>query len=145
MLSARPAFPLTTSSQERWRALNEIDAGCMENLTYEEISEKYPEEFAARDQNKLTYRYRSGESYQDLVARLEPVMMELERQGNVLLVAHQAVLRCIMGYFLDRPVEDLPYIKVPLHTLIKLTPQAYGCEAEFIRYLGQVSQLMNGI
>ena len=34
--------------------------------------------------------------------RLEPVMMELERQGNVLLVAHQAVLRCIMGYFLDR-------------------------------------------
>ena len=33
-----------------------------------------------------------------------------------------------------RPLEDLPYIKVPLHTLIKLTPQAYGCEAEFIRY-----------
>ena len=32
-----------------------------------------------------------------------------------------------------RPLEDLPYIKVPLHTLIKLTPQAYGCEAEFIR------------
>jgi broad specificity phosphatase PhoE len=29
-------------------------------------------------------------------------MMELERRGNVLLVAHQAVLRCIMGYFLDR-------------------------------------------
>ena len=27
---------------------------------------------------------------QDLVARLEPVMMELERQGNVLLVGHQA-------------------------------------------------------
>ena len=117
----------------------------MENLTYEEISEKYPEEFAARDQNKLTYRYPSGESYQDLVARLEPIMMELERQGNLVLVAHQAVLRCIMGYFLDRPVEDLPYIKVPLHTLIKLTPQAYGCETEFIRYLGQVSQLMNGI
>lgn len=120
--------------QERWRALNEIDAGVMEDLTYEEIAERHPEEFAARDQNKLAYRYPSGESYQDLVARLEPVMMELERQGNVLLVAHQAVLRCIMGYFLDRPLEDLPYIKVPLHTLIKLTPQAYGCEAEFIRF-----------
>ena len=34
----------------------------------------------------------------------------------------------------SRPLEDLPYIKVPLHTLIKLTPQAYGCEAEFIRW-----------
>ena len=38
--------------------------------------------------------------------RLEPVMMELERQGNVCLVAHQAVLRCIMGYFLDRLLMD---------------------------------------
>ena len=28
--------------------------------------------------------------FQDLVARLEPFMMELERQGNVLLVGHQA-------------------------------------------------------
>jgi len=120
--------------QERWKALNEIDAGEMENLTYEEIEANFPEEFKARDLNKLTYRYPGGESYQDLVARLEPVMMELERQGNVLLVAHQAVLRCILGYFLDKRIEDLPYIKVPLHTLIKLTPQAYGCEAEFIRF-----------
>merc|ERR550517_2324395 len=75
----------------------------MEDLTYEDIEEKYPEEYAAREVNKLTYRYPSGESYQDLVARLEPVMMELERQGNVLLVGHQAVLRCIMAYFLDKP------------------------------------------
>lgn len=120
--------------QERWRALNEIDGGDMENMTYKEIADQYPEEFEDRAQNKFTYRYPSGESYQDLVARLEPVMMELERQGNVLLVAHQAVLRCILGYFLDRPLENLPYIHVPLHTLIKLTPQAYGCETEFISF-----------
>ena len=50
--------------QERWRALNEIDAGCMEHLTYEDIEEKYPEEYAAREVSKLTYRYPSGESYQ---------------------------------------------------------------------------------
>ena len=50
--------------QERWRALNEIDAGCMEHLTYEDIEDKYPEEYAAREVNKLTYRYPSGESYQ---------------------------------------------------------------------------------
>ena len=65
--------------QERWKALNEIDAGSCEELTYEEIADKFPEEFAARDMNKLTYRYPGGESYEDLVARLEPVIMELER------------------------------------------------------------------
>ena len=41
-----------------------LDAGVMEGLTYEEISERFPEEFAARDNNKLIYRYPSGESYQ---------------------------------------------------------------------------------
>ena len=36
----------------------------MEHLTYEDIEEKYPEEYAAREASKLTYRYPSGESYQ---------------------------------------------------------------------------------
>lgn len=30
-------------------------------MTYEEISEKYPEEFALRDQDKFHYRYPKGE------------------------------------------------------------------------------------
>lgn len=76
--------------------------GICEEMTYEEIAEKYPTDFAARDQNKFSYRYPRGESYEDLVARLEPVIMELERQGNVLVVSHQAVLRCLLAYFLDK-------------------------------------------
>lgn len=28
--------------------------------------------------------------------------------------------------------DDLPYTKVPLHTVIKLTPMAYGCFMECI-------------
>jgi len=119
--------------QERWKALNEIDAGSCEDMTYDEIAERFPAEFAARDLNKLTYRYPGGESYEDLVARLEPVIMELERQGNVVLIGHQAVLRCILAYFMEKPLSELPYIHVPLHTLIKITPVAYGCEVEHIR------------
>ncbi|XP_068988917.1 6-phosphofructo-2-kinase/fructose-2,6-bisphosphatase isoform X1 [Bombus flavifrons] len=119
--------------QERWKALNEIDAGICEEMTYEEIAEKYPTDFAARDQNKFSYRYPRGESYEDLVARLEPVIMELERQGNVLVVSHQAVLRCLFAYFLDKSADELPYLQVPLHTIIKLTPVAYGCKVEHIR------------
>ncbi|KAI7694724.1 6-phosphofructo-2-kinase/fructose-2, 6-bisphosphatase [Sarcoptes scabiei] len=124
---------LIQAPQERWKALNEIDAGICEEMTYEEIQNKYPEEFALRDQDKFHYRYPKGESYEDLVARLEPVIMELERQENVLVVAHQAVIRCLLAYFLDKPQEKLPYLKVPLHTIIKLTPVAYGCEVEEIK------------
>lgn len=119
--------------QERWKALNEIDAGHCEEMSYEQIKEKFPEEFKARDLNKFAYRYPRGESYEDLVARLEPVIMELERQGNVLVVSHQAVLRCLFAYFLDKSADELPYLFVPLHTVIKLTPVAYGCKVEHIK------------
>jgi len=118
--------------KEQWKALNEINAGICEGLTYREIAERYPDEFAARDQSKFYYRYPGGESYQDLVARLEPVIMELERAENVLVICHQAVARCILAYFVDTDAEELPYTKVPLHTVIKLTPMAYGCLMECI-------------
>ena len=29
-------------------------------------------------------------------------------------------------------VEELPYLEVPLHTVIKLTPVAYGCKVDYI-------------
>ena len=120
--------------QERWKALNEIDAGICEGLTYKEIQEKYPLDFAAREKSKLTYRYPMGESYKDLISRLEAVIMELERQGNVVIVGHQAVLRCLLCYFQDMSLEELPYVEVPLHTLMKLTFKAYGCEIELIPF-----------
>lgn len=117
---------------EQWKALNEIDAGVCEEMTYEEIQEHFPEEFALRDQDKYRYRYPKGESYEDLVQRLEPVIMELERQENVLVICHQAVMRCLLAYFLDKSAERLPYLKCPLHTVLKLTPVAYGCKVESI-------------
>ncbi|KAM6977605.1 6-phosphofructo-2-kinase/fructose-2,6-bisphosphatase 2-like [Aplochiton taeniatus] len=115
---------------EQWKILNEIDAGVCEDMTYETIEKTYPDEFALRDLDKYHYRYPGGESYQDLVQRLEPVIMELERQGNVLVICHQAVMRCLLAYFLDKGADDLPYMKCPLHTVLKLTPVAYGCKVD---------------
>lgn len=117
---------------EQWKSLNEIDAGICEGMTYEEIAAKFPEEFSMRDQDKYHYRYPGGESYQDLVQRIEPVIMELERQESVLVVCHQAVMRCVLAYFLDKTSDELPYLKVLLHTVIKLSPMAYGCKVEYI-------------
>ncbi|KAG9040861.1 Fructose-2,6-bisphosphatase [Tulasnella sp. UAMH 9824] len=113
-----------------WKSLDELDAGVCDGMTYEEIEEHYPEDFANRDEDKFNYRYRGGESYRDVVVRLEPVIMELERQENVLVIGHQAIVRCLYAYFHNISQEDLPYINIPLHTVIKLTPKAYGCDEE---------------
>lgn len=118
-----------TPNPIRWRALDEIDAGMCDGMTYAEIKEKMPDEYAARKADKFHYRYPRGESYDDVIQRLDPVIIELERQRQpVLVIAHQAILRAIYGYFMDRPPEEIPHIEVPLHTVIQLTPNAYGCE-----------------
>ncbi|KAK4690624.1 hypothetical protein P7C71_g6209, partial [Lecanoromycetidae sp. Uapishka_2] len=113
-----------------WKALDELDSGVCDGLTYAEIAERYPEDFKARDDDKYNYRYRGGESYRDVVIRLEPIIMELERSENIIIVTHQAILRCIYAYYMNVPQEKSPWMEVPLHTLIKLTPRAYSTEEE---------------
>lgn len=116
-----------------WKALDELDSGVCDGLTYGDIAEKYPADFAARDEDKYNYRYLGGESYRDVVIRLEPIIMELERSENILIVTHQAVLRCIFAYFTGDSQENSPWMEVPLHTLIKLTPRAHGTAVEKFR------------
>ncbi|XP_065341178.1 uncharacterized protein LOC135940280 isoform X3 [Cloeon dipterum] len=121
------------ATMESLEALNELEAGVCEGLTYEEMQEKHPTEFAWRDQDKLRYRYPWGESYVDIMARVTPVIMELERTSNVLIVSHQAVLRCLVGYFLGKQPDELPYLDVPLHTIMKLTTDGNASTFDLIR------------
>jgi 6-phosphofructo-2-kinase/fructose-2,6-biphosphatase len=54
-------------------------------------------------------RYPSGESYMDVIQRLEPVIIEIEREREcVVVVAHQAVLRALYGYFMKVPLAVSP-------------------------------------
>lgn len=122
------AEPLGPSAVAR-RNLDEIDAGICDSLSYEEIHERLPEEFRARSVDKFRYRYPRGESYIDVINRLEPVIVDLERQRSpVLVVSHNAVIRALYAYLMGRPQEETPHVPVPLHTVIELTPTAYGYE-----------------
>ena len=38
----------------------------------------------------------------------------------------------MLGYFLETNEEDLPWLEVPFHTVVKLSPIAYGCKVEYI-------------
>lgn len=83
--------------------------GICEGLTYEEIQERFPQEFAWRDQDKFKYRYPHGESYLDLLQRVDSVVQALLTKTEVLVVSHQAVLRCIMAYFMgSQPGKRTP-------------------------------------
>ena len=83
-------------------------AGICDGYTYEGIKEKWPETYAARKADKLNFRYPAGESYMDVVKRLESVIIEVERENeSVCIVGHQAILRCVYAYFMHVPREDV--------------------------------------
>lgn len=112
-----------------WRVLDEIDAGVCDGMTYAEVAATMPAEFDARREDKFRYRYPRGESYEDVIQRLEPVIIELERQRRpVVVVAHNAVLRALYAYLSNQAAEGCPTLDIPLHTVIELTPKAYGNE-----------------
>eukprot|EP00045_Choanoeca_perplexa_P012873 m.142810 g.142810 ORF g.142810 m.142810 type:complete len:625 (-) comp16167_c1_seq8:934-2808(-) len=118
---------------ESWKALDELDAGECDGMTYEETQEKFPEMYEERSRNKYWTRYPRGESYADVVQRLEPRIVELERmKENVLVVCHQAVARCLLAYFqsINDLADELPHLKIPLHTVFKVTPIPYGNRIE---------------
>lgn len=119
----------------QWRALTDIEVGICDGMTYAEISHKYPKEFESRKNDKLSYRYPQGESYKDCIKRLEPVIFELERSEQpVLVISHRAILRCLYGYFMDEPLDKIPHIPIELHSVYKLTPTDYSTDMDVIPF-----------
>jgi broad specificity phosphatase PhoE len=111
-----------------WHHLDELFAGSCDGMTYEEIEEKFPEEWERRNVDKLAYRYPRGESYLDVIARLEPIIIEMERhQEALLIVAHQGILRIIYAFYMGLSRAEAPYVSIPLNTVVQLTPRAYDC------------------
>jgi broad specificity phosphatase PhoE len=115
------------------RNLDEIFAGSMDGMTYKEIEEQFPEEFKRRQKDKLAYRYPRGESYMDVMLRLEPMACEMERTREpILIIGHQGIHRILYAYFMGLSRHEAPFVNIPLNTVIKLTPYAYTCDEERI-------------
>lgn len=119
------------------RMLNELGGGKYEGMTYDEIKNKHPKEFEGRIKNKLTYRYPGvgGESYLDVLVRLRPVISEIERTtDHLLIVSHRVVLRVLLAYFLNLDKSSIVDLDVPLHTLYCLELKPYGTEYAMYEY-----------
>lgn len=130
--SARPSFQVWTSLMTQaietsqffdehehkvrnLRMLNDLQAGKMEGLTFAEISRVHSDEMAMRQQNPVYYRWpgSGGESYADVIHRLRPMIMELERlEDHVLLITHRAVARVLLAYFQELNWEAITEVEV---------------------------------
>ncbi|KAL9101526.1 MAG: hypothetical protein Q9163_003222 [Psora crenata] len=122
---------------KQMKMLDELNAGIMEGLTYDEIKEKHAFEYEVRKRDKLHYRYpgAGGEGYLDIINRLRAVIVEVERMtDHVLLVGHRSVARVLLAYFKGLKREEVADLDVPLGVLYMLEPKPYGVEFKAYRY-----------
>lgn len=87
----------------------------------------------------FAFRFPGGESYKDLIGRLESVVVDLEQQViPTLVVSHVSTLQVLIAYFRKSPVEKCMHIEVPLHSVLKFTPARGGGWTEEVVQLSPV-------
>ncbi|KDN46291.1 bifunctional 6-phosphofructo-2-kinase/fructose-2,6-bisphosphate 2-phosphatase [Tilletiaria anomala UBC 951] len=115
--------------------LSELNPGVVDGMTAEEIKQRYPDEWEKKFQEPYSHRFPRAESYHDLSVRIEPVIFELERATNdILIVAQSSVLRCLLAYLQGLKPHEIPYIEVHEGELIECSPTAYGVKTTRHRF-----------
>jgi molybdenum cofactor cytidylyltransferase len=106
------------------REFREIALGSWEGLTFEEVRQRFPQEYEARGRDFTRFRPPGGESFLDLANRVLPAFYEAIGccDGDIVVVGHAGVNRILLSLALGRSLA------APFEI-----PQDYGC-LNLLRY-----------
>ncbi|KKK13282.1 hypothetical protein ARAM_003129 [Aspergillus rambellii] len=125
--------------------LSQLNPGVCEMKSERRIRQEYPEEVAKHELDPYHHRYPRAESYHDLAVRLEPIILELEREQNdLLIIAHESVLRVLYGYLMACNAADIPFLEFPRDEIIEIIPESYQNEARRIHVPGLPNEIIPG-
>ncbi|WWC72588.1 uncharacterized protein I206_106550 [Kwoniella pini CBS 10737] len=107
--------------------MSEINPGVWDGLSTGEAMDLYPDEWDRFLSDPYAHRAPRAESYHDLSVRLEPVIFELERcQDDLLIIGHASVIRCLLAYLVGLPPNEVPAVEIARGDLVEVTPASYG-------------------
>ncbi|KAL5625518.1 hypothetical protein BROUX41_005578 [Berkeleyomyces rouxiae] len=125
--------------------MSQINPGACEHLSETAIRHQYADEVEKHEIDPYHHRYPRAESYHDLAVRLEPIILELEREQNdLLIIAHESVLRVLYAYLMHCSTRDIPTLHFPRDEIIEIIPAAYQNEARCIQITGVSENIMAG-
>eukprot|EP00298_Acanthocystis_sp_HF-20_P008958 c18014_g1_i3.p1 GENE.c18014_g1_i3~~c18014_g1_i3.p1 ORF type:complete len:321 (+),score=99.57 c18014_g1_i3:55-1017(+) len=106
--------------------LNPLDVGVMNGFgSSDKVSDL--EWYQVWKEKPLFTRFPGGESYADVVSRLEPCITDVEQQmAPVLVISHVSVLQVLVAYFLRTPMDQVHNIQIPMNSVLELTPAIDG-------------------
>lgn len=74
-------------------------------------------------------------SYPNLIVRLEPILIELEReQEDLLIIGHASVIRCLLAYLIGLPASEIPAIEIARGDLLEVVPASYGVHSHAFHF-----------
>lgn len=90
--------------------IRERSFGIWEGMSFDEIKEKYPEEFEAWADNPLKYNPVEGEStieVRDRVIRALDMILNNHNDEHIAIIAHGGVNRIILCHIMGIPLENI--------------------------------------
>lgn len=109
--------------------LREIDFGELEGLTFNEISQLYPEVTKLWLNWSLTLKFPGGESFNELNTRVSKFLGKLEKHASeetILIVAHSAPLRLLVCHLLGMELQHWRQFRLDLASLSILETYPQG-------------------
>lgn len=131
--SSHTAYPLAETGYKviERSQLSEMNPGVVDGMSVDDVKQLYADEYERKLREPYSHRFPRAESYHDLSVRLEPIIFELERTRNdVLIIGQSSVLRCLIAYLQGLQPHEIPSIQVREGQLIEILPQAYGVKTE---------------
>ncbi|KAI2623453.1 6-phosphofructo-2-kinase-domain-containing protein [Xylaria nigripes] len=117
--------------------MSQLNPGVCERLSERAIRRLYPEEVVKHEMDPYHHRYPRAESYHDLAVRMEPIILELEREQNdLVIIAHESVLRVLYAYLMHCSAMEIPKLTFPRNEIIEIIPAAYQNEVKRIHIPG---------
>lgn len=121
--------------------LSEMNPGIVDGMSADEVKDRFPDEWDKKLNEPYSHRFPRAESYHDLSVRLEPIIFELERASDdVLIIGQSSVLRCLIAYLQGRKPNEIPSIHVHEGELIEISPQAYGVKTKTLQFWDPVAK-----
>ncbi|KAF9456467.1 6-phosphofructo-2-kinase-domain-containing protein [Collybia nuda] len=113
----------------------EINPGIWDGLSPEQCKKYYPEDWERFLKDPYAFRAPRAESYHDLSVRLEPILIELEKeQEDLLIIGHASVIRCMLAYLIGLPASEIPAIEIARGDLLEVVPASYGVHSKAFHF-----------
>ncbi|KAI9681762.1 MAG: hypothetical protein M1829_000507 [Trizodia sp. TS-e1964] len=114
--------------------LTQLHPGIRETISDAELEVDYPGELENHAKDPYRHRFYRAESYLDVALRLEPVIMQLEREDkDVLIITHESVIRVLYAYLMSCNSSIIPFLSFPRNQILEVIPGSYKNKSNVIK------------